>query len=353
MSTGRRRVLLAAVLAFCLGGCEGMAYYAQAAAGQASLMGQRRPVARLLADPATPASLRARLAAVARIRAFAGSTLGLPVRGQYDSYVVLDRAYPVWAVTATPALSLAPRRWCYWIAGCVSYRGFFSEAAARRLALRLAIAGDDVAVDGVSAYSTLGWFSDPVLSSFAGWSEPELAELLFHELAHQAVYAPGDTDFNESLATVVAEEGLRRYAAASGLDLSRHARERAREAAFVGLALRYRAALAAAYARGPDDEARRQAKAALLAALRRDYAALSADWGEARAGYDYWIASLNNARLAALATYHERVPALRRILRAEGGDMARFLTRCRELARLSAAERHRRLAVSGADAAAS
>jgi len=327
-----------------LGGCEGMAYYAQAVAGQASLLRQREPVARLLRDPATPAALRAQLEAVGRIRRFAARHLGLPARGQYESYVRLGRAYPVWAVTATPSLSLAPRRWCYPIAGCVSYRGYFSEAAARRLALHLAAAGDDVAVDGVAAYSTLGWFSDPVLSSFAGWPEPALAELLFHELAHQAVYVPGDTVFNESLATVVAEEGLRRYAAATGLDLSRHEREKAREDAFVALALHYRARLAAAYARGPGDDARLDAKAALLAALRRDYAILSADWGEARAGPDRWIASVNNARLAALATYHERVPALRRILRAEGGDMARFLTRCRELARLSAAERRRRLA---------
>lgn len=329
-----------------------MAYYAQAAAGQVQLMRQRESVDRLLRDPGTPPSLRLQLEAVGRIRDFA-RRLGLPARGQYDSYVRLDRAYPVWAVTAAPALSLSPRRWCYWVAGCVSYRGFFSEAAARRLALRLAAAGDDVAVDGVSAYSTLGWFSDPVLSSFAAWPEPALAELLFHELAHQAVYAPGDTVFNESLATVVAEEGLRRYAAATGLDLSRHDRERAREEAFVGLVLRYRRQLAAAYARGPDDDARRDAKAVLLAALRRDYATLSAGWGGARAGYDRWIASLNNARLASLATYHERVPALRRILRAEGGDMARFLSRCRELARLSAAERQRRLATTpGPDAPA-
>lgn len=338
------RPLLACCLAAGLAGCQSLAYYAQAAKGQAGLMLKREPSARLLADPATSPGLRARLETVERIRDFAGGALGLPTRGQYDSYVALERPYPVWAVTAAPALSLSPRRWCYWVAGCVSYRGYFSESAARRHALRLAAGGDDVAVDGVVAYSTLGWFSDPVLSSFAGWPEPALAELLFHELAHQAVYAPGDTVFNESLATVVAEEGLRRYAAARGIDLAAHDMEKARERAFVALALRHRAELAAVYARGPDDEARKTGKAQVLAALRRDYAALSADWGEGRAGYDAWVASMNNARLNALATYHERVPALRRLLREEGGDMARFLSRCRELARLPAAERQRRLA---------
>lgn len=343
MSCRCRLRLLTCIVALALGGCQSVGYYAHVAGGQAGLMLQRQSVPRLLADVRTPPELRARLERVERIRHFAGSALGLPVRGQYESYVPLAREFPVWSVTAAPPLSLQPRHWCYWVAGCVSYRGYFSERAARRQARRLAAAGDDVVVDGVAAYSTLGWFSDPVLSSFLAWPEPDLAELLFHELAHQAVYAPGDTTFNESLATVVAAEGLRRYAAAHGLDLSRHAARKAREADFVALVLRHRRDLAAVYARGPDDAARSAGKAAVLAALRHDYEALSAGWPEGRAGYDAWMASLNNARLASLATYHELVPALRYLLQEEGGDMARFLTRCRLLARLAPAERRQHL----------
>lgn len=338
------------LLMLALAGCQSLAYYGQAARGQATLLLQRQPIPRLLADPATPPALRGQLQAVQRIRAFAAAELGLPVNGLYTSYVELGRPYAVWAVTASPELALEARNWCYWLVGCLSYRGYFREAAARREAVRLAREGWEVAVDGVLAYSTLGWFRDPVLSSFIALPEAELAELLFHELAHQVLYLPDDTAFNESLAVAVAEEGLRRYAARQGLDLAALAQARAREEALVALLLDWRRRLETALA-GPAAAAeKRAAKAAVYAGLRAEYARLRAG----RPGYeaaDRWVASLNNARLNSVATYHALVPAFRAMLLEEDGNMARFLARCRALAALDRAGRHRRLAELAAAAA--
>lgn len=336
---------LLALMAFCvLAGCQSAAYYAQAVQGQSAILLKRQPIPRLLARPDTAPELRARLEAVQRIRAFAASQLGLPVRRQYASYVELGRRYPVWSVTAAPELSLTPRTWCYWFVGCLSYRGFFAEATARRFAQRLEAEGNEVYLGGVMAYSTLGWFQDPVLSSFADLPEPELAELIFHELAHQVLYVPGDTEFNESLAVAVAEEGLRRYSQEQGLDLGRLEQSRRRQREFVTLVLDYRQRLEGVLAAAPTSTEKRQAKAALYSALLRDYEALRRDWG-GHAGYDAWFEGLNNARLNSVATYYRLVPALRALLQEEGGDMARFLARCRALARLDIADRHRHLEV--------
>lgn len=339
-----RRRLLPPCAAFLLAGCQSAAYYAQAVQGQTAILIKRQPIPRLLARPDTAAELRSRLEAVQRIRAFAANQLGLPARRQYASYVELGRRYPVWSVTAAPELSLTPRTWCYWFVGCLSYRGFFAEAMARRYAQRLEAEGEEVYVGGVTAYSTLGWFRDPVLSSFAHLPEPELAELIFHELTHQLLYVPGDTAFNESLAVAVAEEGLRRYSLQQGLDLGQLEQARRRQRDFVALVLDYRQRLARELAAASTTAEKRQAKAALYAALRSAYAALRRDWG-GYAGYDAWFEGLNNARLNAVATYYHLVPALRALLQEEGGDMARFLARCRALARLDIADRHRHLEV--------
>lgn len=342
---------LAPLPAFLLAGCQSMAYYAQAAQGQACLLLKRQPIPQLLARPGTDPGLRRQLLTLQRIRRFASDELGLPARRQYDSYVELGRDYPVWSVTAARPLSLAPRTWCYWFVGCLSYRGFFAEDAARRYARRLEDEGFEVDLGGVSAYSTLGWFRDPVLSSFVALPEPDLAELIFHELAHQQLYVPGDTVFNESLAVTVAEEGVRRYAAREGLDLGAWTVARERQRQFVALVLDYRRRLERAFAEAPDDAGRQAARDRVYADLQAAYAALRQSWG-GYAGYDAWFAGLNNARLNSVATYYDLVPALRVVLQEEGGDMARFMARCRTLARLDVAERRRRLQVlvAGPDA---
>ncbi|MDP2227050.1 MAG: aminopeptidase, partial [Moraxellaceae bacterium] len=170
------RAVLVLLAASALTGCQSLAYYGQAIKGQSAMVLQRQSIPRLLADEKTAPALRLRLETVQRIRAFASSELGLPAARQYDRYVELGRSYPVWSVMAAPELSLTPRQWCYALVGCLNYRGFFSEVAAQREGDRLAAQGMDVYVSGVPAYSTLGWFRDPVLSSFVGWPEPELAE---------------------------------------------------------------------------------------------------------------------------------------------------------------------------------
>lgn len=337
----RLLVLLPALL---LAGCQSMAYYAQAAQGQASIMLKRQPIPQLLARRGLAPDLRERLETVQRIRRFAADELGLPARRQYDSYVELGRPYPVWSVTAAPELSLSPRTWCYWLVGCLSYRGFFAETAARHYARELEEEGNDVDLGGVSAYSTLGWFRDPVLSSFVTLPEPDLAELIFHELTHQVLYVPGDTVFNESLAVAVAEEGLRRYSVRAGLDLRGVEQARARQREFVALVLDYRQRLERAFAAASGDQQKRADKAAVYAGLRAAYADLRRSWG-GYAGYDSWFTGLNNARLNSIATYYRLVPALRLVLQEEGGDMARFMARCQALAHLDLAERHRRLEV--------
>lgn len=333
---------LPALSAFLLAGCQSAAYYAQAAQGQTALLAKRQSIPRLLKDEKTSPELRARLETVQRIRRFAADELGLPAQKQYASYVELGREYPVWSVMAAPELSLASKTWCYWFVGCLAYRGFFREDMAQRYAGELEQQGLEVYLSGIPAYSTLGWFKDPVLSSFITLPEPELAEMIFHELTHQVLFVPGDTTFNESLAVAVAEEGLRRYSQQYPQDLERLARAKKRRDDFVRLVLKYRQQLHAVYVSARSDEQKREAKAGVLAALQAAYAVQKAEWG-GYAGYDAWFASLNNAKLNTIGTYYDQVPALQRLLQQENGDLGKFFIACKELAKLDIRTRRQRL----------
>ena len=202
-------------IALALGsGCKTAAYYGQAARGQWQILAGREPIGKLLADEKTPEKLQRQLRLVLQLREFAERELKLPVDGHYERYVDVGRPFVVWNVQATPEFSLRPRTWWYPIVGRVKYRGFFSEADARAYAATLA--GQDVYVEGVRAYSTLGWFKDPVLNTFVNHEELDLAQLLFHELGHQRLFVSGDTDFNEAFATAVGEEGVRRWLQIAG-----------------------------------------------------------------------------------------------------------------------------------------
>ena len=311
--------------AFCLGlsvlalsGCETLSYYGQAVGGHFALVGSAQPVAQVLADPAVAPALKQRLEIASAIRDFASQELKLPDNGSYRSYAALGRPYAVWNVVAAPEFSLTPVQSCFPIAGCVAYRGFYDQAAAQRHAAGLRGAGNDVLVYGVPAYSTLGWFDDPLLSTFIGYPEADLARLVFHELAHQLLYVKGDSTFNESFAVALEREGVRRWLAARGREA-----ERARDSAAQVAAVRAR--LEALYRTRLAPEAMRERKRAELEALRPWLASLKGFEGQ----------EPNNALLAAYATYTDLVPVFERLLAQAKGDLPTFY----ELARKLASER--------------
>jgi len=259
----------------------------------------------------------------------------------------------VWNVVATAEFSVHPQRWCFPVAGCVAYRGYFQERRAREFAAGLAVRGNDVAVEGVAAYSTLGRFADPVLSSMLRYGDDELAAIVFHELAHQLLYVRDDSEFNEAFATTVENAGLERWLAYQGQTERMQAfrADQQQEQAFVELLARGRARLAVLYASGVASSEMRARKAALFAVLAADLCALEQRAGERYPLFDEWIAAgLNNARLAALATYYDCVPGFTQLLAEQGGDLPRFYARVRELAKLPRAARHARLCGAAADA---
>ncbi|MGE0558968.1 MAG: aminopeptidase [Burkholderiales bacterium] len=342
---GMMRKAAALAVLLLLGGCGNLNYYLQSVGGQFGIWQREVPIERLLEDPALEPALRAQLLRALRIRDYASRELGLPDNRSYRSYADLARPFVVWNVFAAPEFSVAPRQWCFPVAGCVNYRGYFSEEEARTYAREMAGAGNDVYVGGVPAYSTIGWFADPVLNTFIHYPEPELARLLFHELAHQVVYVKDDTVFNESFATVVEEAGVARWLAAHGSEADRKRYESLRRYRedFRALVAQARTELAALYAGpAPADEKRRR-KAAVFAALKNHYLQRKQDW-DGFSGYDRWFAQpLGNAHLAAVAVYTQQVPAFRALLASVDGDLPRFYEAVRALTGLTPAERNARL----------
>ncbi|KQQ33100.1 aminopeptidase [Duganella sp. Leaf126] len=336
--------LLTACTLALLAGCTQFRYYMQAAQGQYSLWSDARPIDDWLGDPATDPQLKARLEKALLIRRFAVQELSLPNNGSYKNYAALSRPFVLWNVVATPELSLRPIQWCFPIAGCVSYRGYYSKQDATAYADELRGEGNDVQVGGVPAYSTLGWFSDPLLSTFINYSDAELARMVFHELAHQVVYVPGDTQFNESFATAVEEAGVQRWLALYGTDEMRlaYARYNSRRADFLALLVRHRQMLEANYASKTSVRHRRAEKARIFAHLQADYQQLKQSWG-GYAGYDRWFAEpLTNAHLSAVGTYHDYLPAFKSLLRQER-TFVRFYGAVQKLAALDPLQRQQRL----------
>ena len=335
-----------ALLALVLGGCS-LPYLSQAVTGHLELLQRARPVDDWLADPGTPSALRERLVLAARMREFAVRELKLPDGPSYRRYAELDRPAVVWNVVAAPALSLTLKTWCVPVAGCVAYRGWFDRADAEGLAAQLQAEGWETHIVPVPAYSTLGrtdWLGgDPLLSTFVAWPEGELARLLFHEMAHQVVFVPGDTAFNESYATAVERLGVRRWLAqaaprARGADAAWEAID-ARRRDFRALTAAARAELQSRYDSAQPEAERRAGKAAILERLRADHARLKIErWG-GFAGYDAWFARVNNAMLALQATYDAGVPAFERLFESEGRDFARFHAAVTALAARPSAER--------------
>ena len=316
-------------------------YLFQSAQGQLELMSKREPIARVTAKASTPPALRAQLEAVAAIRDFASHDLGLPDNGSYRSYADVGRPYVVWNVVAAPEFSVDPKEWCYPIVGCVAYRGYFVEDRARRFASKLRSEGLDVVVGGVAAYSTLGHFNDPVLSTMMGWDDVELAAIIFHELTHQLLYVSNDASFNEAFATTVEEEGVRRWLRSQGrdADLAKHLVEQEHYIKVIDLLSSTRDELRTLYASGLPPAAMREKKRAEFEAMRASFAQLMAEWG-GHAPFEAWFnEDLNNAHLASIATYYNCVPGFERELRAAGGDLTAFYARVRKLAKLDQEKR--------------
>jgi predicted aminopeptidase len=344
-------VALAATL--CLGGCANLGYYMQSVSGHLAIMGAARPVRDLVDEPQINPRLRDRLLLSQRIRDFASRELKLPDNPSYRRYADLHRPAAVWNVTAAPGFSLELKTWCFPVTGCVGYRGYYDQAQARAEARDLAQQGYEVNVYPVTAYSTLGLMNwaggDPLLNTFVGYPEGELARIIFHELAHQVVYAKNDTMFNESFATAVERLGGARWLQAQASEAARqeYAAFDARRRIFRELSRGTREKLQALYETpGMAPEAKAEAKRRLMEQFRAEYAQVKAQSGFDPAlwrGYDRWVNEANNAFFGAQAAYDELVPGFEALFHAGGDDWQRFYDAARQLAALPRQERHRKL----------
>lgn len=320
--------------------CAGPAYYAQAIDGHLELMRQREPVSKLLAEDGAglDPELRQKLELTREIRAFGVAQLGLPDNGSYTQFVHTGRDAVTWIVVAAPEFSLQPRRWCFLFAGCLPYRGYFEQEDAGRFADRLAADGFDTALSPAAAYSTLGWFEDPLLDTMLRYSDERLAAVIFHELAHQNLYVRGDADFNESYASFIEETGVALWLVASGRAerLSGWQRERAAARDLDERVQRTRDTLASVYASQAVPAAKRAQKEAAYAALREAWSGLVRErWGGAEHFAGWFGGELNNARLALFASYRGGICAFAALYRAAGEDMASFQALAADRAKLA------------------
>jgi len=339
------RVILIILSLVALTGCESIRYYNHLISGQINIINKNKPIHQLLDEPHVSEKLKTQLRLVLDIREFAKNELYLPVKNQYLSFTDLERPFAVWNVYATPEFSFAPKTWCYPVVGCTAYRGYFSKEDARDYSDKLKRQGYDVFMGGVAAYSTLGWFDDPVLSTFVYRSNVSLAALIFHELAHELLYVKDDTTFNESFATAVEQEGLRRWLETKN-DLEAFADYKIdyqRRRQFVQLVMKYRKQLESLYAKDMSTPMKRDAKALIFDALRDEYRLLKQKW-EGYSGYDLWFSrTLNNAQMISVSTYYDLVPEFLRLLQYSEYNLELFYKECRNLAKKTKEERRARL----------
>ena len=340
------RIALICLTVVTLPAC-GTLYVAQAARGQWQVMHARQPIDKVIASDKTAPDLRDRLTEVRSARDFASRELALPDNGSYRSYADLKRPYVVWNVVAAPEFSVSPRRWCFPIAGCVAYRGYFKEAKARNFADSLAMQGFDTYVGGVAAYSTLGKFKDPVLNTMLGYGDDELAAIIFHELSHQLIYVANDSEFNEAFATAVEQAGLERWLKLRGResDLGRYKARRSRQAQIIALFSGARTKLAALYRQRIAPDLMRERKHEIFQSLDQQIADLEKRLG-VRSSYRDSEKGLNNAYLASIATYYDCVPGFERLLASNDGDLPKFYDAVRALTKKPREERHKLLCQS-------
>lgn len=336
--------LCGAILLVAFSGCQTVSFYRQAIAGEYQILSKEKPITQLIADPATPPKLKAKFEEILKMRQFARDEMKEPADKAYLKYTDLHRPYVVWNVNIAPALSMDPKTWWFPIVGRASYRGYFNLDMARKYAEPWKEKGWDIYVDGVTAYSTLGWFSDPLLNTFIYEPEADLADLIFHELAHRRLFISGDTDFNESYATAVAAEGVRRWfnAASNPKAYEEHMKARQREKDFVRLVLQTRQDLTNVYNNAQlSDTQKLQRKEEIIADLRTRYQAMKTNsWG-GYSGYDGWFkAPINNAKLNTISAYYQYEPAFAALIREENGDMEKFFARVAEIGKMPVEKRH-------------
>jgi predicted aminopeptidase len=326
------RPIVALTMGLMLSACSTVDYYAHVAKGQSELVMNRRDVSSVLKDPSTDAATRQRLALAQEARRFASDHLDLPDNRSYTSYVKLGRSYVVWNVFATPRFSVSPIQHCFPFAGCVAYRGYFAKDKAQAEASRLELAGDDVYVGGVPAYSTLGWFADPILSSMMRWDDDELAGTIFHELAHQLIYVKDDSAFNESFASFVQEEGLREWRQSRGL-APQDDHDKAMDDGFTWLVMDLRDRLKKLYASGVDEKTMAASKQQTIDDFRVRYGQWrDLDWSNDHR-YDAWVnGPINNARLLPFGIYDRWTPVFLALFRRSEGQWPAFYSSVRQFA---------------------
>jgi len=304
--------------------CANVSYYSQSVIGHSRLMLARQSVDKVLVN--AEAELARQLTLSKQLKRFAIDKLGLPDSRSYNSYVALEREFPVWAVVAAPEFSVDPKQWCYPVIGCASYRGYFEQKKAVRYAEKLSLEGFETSVGGAAAYSTLGWFADPLLPSMMRYGDLNFAETLFHELAHQLFYLNGDSSFNEAFATVVGQQGVIRWLNEHRPDqLNLYQNQLQATEQFNDLLTHYKNRLNALYLTDFSEQRKRADKQALFEQLERDYHLLKDQEWAGRGWYDSWFSRpINNARLASFSTYYERVPSFNQLLAACDNDLIRF-----------------------------
>lgn len=338
------RLVVGSVLIVTLQGCAEVGYYYQSARGHFGIMASSEPIDDLLREEALEETRREQLEQAQAIRRYASEHLGLPDNDSYTEFAELGRPFAVWSVVATDPFSMVPKEWCFPVVGCVTYRGYFQQQAAQALADELAEQSLDVYVGGVQAYSTLGWFDDPIVSSMLDRGDILLAEVVFHELAHQRLYFKNDTDFNEAFATLVGEYGVRQWLSDTNPEaLPRYEQWLAQKEAFITLLQDTSDDLKVLYLTEPDEAKKAEGKAGIFAQMKRRYDDMKADWG-GTLPYDKWFEKpVNNARLATVATYRDLVPDFARWFSACGSEFEPFYNAMLSFKELEGDERQRAL----------
>lgn len=306
--------------------CSHALYYGQSIQGHLKIMLNQVEIDKIIQNPETDDEVRRKLKFVVEVKRFATESLGLPDNGSYENYNQLGRDAVVWNVIAAPELSLQPVKWCFLIVGCLPYRGYFNQQSADKFAEKLKADSLDVYVGGVSAYSTLGWFKDPLLSSMINRSDNDLAKLIFHELAHQKFYFRDDTDFNEAFADTVAIIGIQQWLGKQNKndEFEEFQGENRRENEFVSLILRYQNELTSLYQSDLKREDKLIEKKLTFERMRADYKEIQTSWNGNNDYEDWFEHDLNNAKISTILTYRQLVPAFQALYARMDSDLQRF-----------------------------